>query len=1780
MNKVFKTVWNAVRGQLVVVNETTKSHAQSNVSTKSGSEVSSSEPVLVFKKSAIALMLAGVMSAPCVYAADWNVDTSIDTTGSSDITWDNATVTEAGKLTHNEAPDFFLTINGTLTNQGTIEGTGHIKAQSVVNQSIMTTGNLDLIAPSSGKSTFTNSGTFTAKNVNLGSASLVNTGSMDITVLSMSGNQVSNSGTMTLAGLLNKTGGGKITNEEGGVINLEHRDDGNGVYISADIDNKGTINAPGWTNIYLHGDATFEDSGTLKVENTIWVHDNSKLHLKSQGVYEINSINVEGGVLVVDKGVTVKTHMTDGPSGTWGVSDQHSIQNDGVIEANYMTLGQGSYRGSGTYGNEKTWFHNYSDDADIGTVKAGCLDNRGTLKVANLELFEPVVNDHRNRGNLIITNKFSGDQLINDEDVELAGATVEGNIYSHYGAHVHGDNATLKDGGSLTTTSGATVQFGTLTMDDGWFSMYETSDQLPSGKIDHLVLKNGGRVSVSDPGVRLEISKLTANPSTIISVADNGTIYIKDLNAVENAHFLIDWGGGNIEGDGWFNNSIMELKDGTVDRRGLSVGKGNRYVISGNSSGMGSGSNSLPDNWVEGKGFLKISELNEDNTYELLSGGVLDVQTIAFGEAVPSDKPVIFKGGLLKTTIDQVFNDVKVDVLDGLDWNDQSVTVEKPGLGVTLVGNIKESITQNIAVSKPVHEYSSSGSFVFSDAMVSIDVVRDIGKKIYKAFQDEPGYISSYYTGQIDKTLTVDRVNALKNEANVTNTIFHKNALYVAEDGDYTPKKALYVGGVAGADGEALESGFGFSQLIGVNKLVIQDGGKLALIGLGAYNGSFFGQTNKVDVSVNGKKSKLVIGSIAVEDEQGGSIDSLLLSNDGTLEVKAGKLVANIHTENSGNVIVGASGRLSAGFESGDLSVQNQGYLSASFRDGNYEIIDVDGFSLINEGQADLNFGSDPSRDVAVHNSIFINNHGNFNATLYYYSDATKRNKLIFSGNTQIVNNNTDLLENVTLARFLAKDDSQIINKGSMNVRSYARFENGRENAFNDKWYALDNQEAAVLAVQRELSIGTLDSSLKAQTVVHNAGKLMVEDEEVYDPENPWGKIFDGALNVGYNGFIVNDATGEITSSIVNIFGTGLIENSGSLATKSMTMKDDATLQISGGEIVVAEGLDFQGGTIHFLGKPSNESKGIVATGGTLMLKAPINGTLAIDNAEVTVGTWVPPAEQPEAITLKAPLTGSTLIADVAPLQIGEKGKLAVGAGAKAHAETMTAGSAWFGGDSNFVIDTSKLTQVAVDAEADETTVAALVGNGKLDVAKGAKLHVNKLGLGKYYVTKDFAEELLADGSWADNIIYGDGVNKGMELTQDKDGNVILTVVKKPDPKPPVVDPKPPVNPDKPVEPEMIKPMTAIDNIFTEVITSPDLRDPNRNDVVGLVNQAINSAPDDALVSVIDKVSQIGADGGLMTQNFTLASNVIDQVDRHLSYEDVHFNHGVLQTWEGARLWANALGQKVEVSGAEYEGSDTSYDGENYGFIMGADLITDNGWRYGAAFCYQKGNMDSMDAVVTTSNKADAFSVTGYAAKQFGQLNVIGSLGYSYIDADLEQNLPFDMKFKKHTLHSKSDVITAGLKGEMHFKLNDNVAVVPYVGLRAVTVLADKQTSRLDGHDAFTYDNDTLLQIQTPIGVSVQGLNTSASGWNGRGVFDISMTPVFGDKAMDTTVTGTGSSKTDYVSSVFADKCTGSVRMGYSFEKGALSVGGNLGVTLGDMQKSAVTFGLNGRYAF
>lgn len=642
--------------------------------------------------------------------------------------------------------------------------------------------------------------------------------------------------------------------------------------------------------------------------------------------------------------------------------------------------------------------------------------------------------------------------------------------------------------------------------------------------------------------------------------------------------------------------------------------------------------------------------------------------------------------------------------------------------------------------------------------------------------------------------------------------------------------------------------------------------------------------------------------------------------------------------------------------------------------------------------------------------------------------------------------------------------------------------------------------------------------------------------------------------------------------NVLTVFGAlgvkGNLDNSGkTFVDGALTVDVDGTLTQTAGEFlaiggesgnVVSGAVDVKGGKFT-LGETTTTAGAVMTAtnGSTVQMVAAddkLAGRINVDGATFTLGSDLP--ETLSNVDEPQHEVSSLFNMNQQTVDLGADGIIAVGDGAE-NVE-LTGGSVWFGSGSLLALNTSTYNGDS----------GFFKGHGSFKVEDGAQIQVSdaSIGWGTYtLVSEGFGDVELAEGGWLEheNIIYTGEKDIDLTIRENEDGNVEITVGSNN-----ILDKLPDV---------------AIPNLVNEVISDPH-RSPNDSGVKGFLAGAIENGilSESLQAETINNTAQIMASGGVLVQGMTLVGNVMDITDRHLSYEDVHFKNGQLQRFDGVRLWADALGQRVDASGYDFSGSSAEFDGYNSGFIFGADLMASCDARYGAAFAYQNANIDSNGSVVKTSNEADAYTFALYGAKTYGNFNFIGSFAYTRIDSDLEQSLPGALGAKqgKHKMDVTNDIFTLGLKGEYKVSLSQNTQMVPYVGVRAVWMDTSDETSKLGGSDAFDYETDSVTQVQFPIGVAFQGTTETKSGWIGRGVFDISVTPVAGDKDSDTTITANGLTAQDVVNTEFSDDLTGAVRIGISAEKDDMSFGGNLGFSTGGSRDGNVTFGLNARYRF
>ena len=207
---------------------------------------------------------------------------------------------------------------------------------------------------------------------------------------------------------------------------------------------------------------------------------------------------------------------------------------------------------------------------------------------------------------------------------------------------------------------------------------------------------------------------------------------------------------------------------------------------------------------------------------------------------------------------------------------------------------------------------------------------------------------------------------------------------------------------------------------------------------------------------------------------------------------------------------------------------------------------------------------------------------------------------------------------------------------------------------------------------------------------------------------------------------------------------------------------------------------------------------------------------------------------------------------------------------------------------------------------------------------------------------------------------------------------------------------------------------------------------------------------------------------------------------------------------DGGVLFAELMGKHFEIGGGSSFGE---IEADMGGLVVGGEY-TMNDWTFGALANLGSGSIDGKGDNSGVENDVDYYGFQAYAAKRFGQFNLIGQLGYLMSDNDVEHNT-----VARNTANVDADVFTIGAKGEFRYDITQNSRLVPYVGLNYLRVSTDGYTTSQGVH---VDDIDQNLWTM-PIGVKFAGDVASANGWKWTPSVDVAFIPAFGDDDVEAT---------------------------------------------------------------
>lgn len=312
-----------------------------------------------------------------------------------------------------------------------------------------------------------------------------------------------------------------------------------------------------------------------------------------------------------------------------------------------------------------------------------------------------------------------------------------------------------------------------------------------------------------------------------------------------------------------------------------------------------------------------------------------------------------------------------------------------------------------------------------------------------------------------------------------------------------------------------------------------------------------------------------------------------------------------------------------------------------------------------------------------------------------------------------------------------------------------------------------------------------------------------------------------------------------------------------------------------------------------------------------------------------------------------------------------------------------------------------------------------------------------------------------------------------------------------------------------------------------------------------------------------------GEDAAVTGNTVSIARAMADNVTQRLSFTDDYVQEQGWANQDGG-VWAKYMHRKYETDGMSSSvggiRSGTDYDG----ILVGMDLAKNGKFQSGVAIHYGSGEGDGL----ISHNDYDAWGITLYGSLKDEEAgtNLMADIGWMTSDNDIDGTVAGT----RMSADRDVDAWTIGIRGEKEFVSGRN-QIVPYAGLRYMSVNPGSYTTYYGGKEAFHNDAENQDLWLLPIGVSFRNETVTNSGWRITPKLDLSYIWAFGDTDTDMTVNASG-----YTGSLYYDVMDDSswlATLGVEAEKDAWTFGINYGYQKGDDTKNK-TWYVTAGYSF
>lgn len=260
-------------------------------------------------------------------------------------------------------------------------------------------------------------------------------------------------------------------------------------------------------------------------------------------------------------------------------------------------------------------------------------------------------------------------------------------------------------------------------------------------------------------------------------------------------------------------------------------------------------------------------------------------------------------------------------------------------------------------------------------------------------------------------------------------------------------------------------------------------------------------------------------------------------------------------------------------------------------------------------------------------------------------------------------------------------------------------------------------------------------------------------------------------------------------------------------------------------------------------------------------------------------------------------------------------------------------------------------------------------------------------------------------------------------------------------------------------------------------------------------------------VTALGNQNKGASDLNVVTYNVDGSTNVefsgVIQVASNGSLNNLLSADNLQNSNNSLALWLMPFYSHESINGMAAGSYSSDYKTDMYGVAAGIDktftqIDYADALRLGLSFNTGRGETNTNGDFDYLENDFDFLGLSAYTAAQFGKFTLSADLSYLSSSSEIYQDLSsYSVENLKSNVNS--DLWSFGLRAEYTHLLENNVKIIPYLGLELFTIKTGSYSVNANtalGGTIFTVESERQNVLSVPLGLTVNKNFAWENGWN------------------------------------------------------------------------------------